>query len=113
MYGRDKFHRPIVLVRPMIPVNFTLDPQHLLTTVSFVNFYIKENFFAAGKVENWILLFDLEHTEAWNLPLSTLKPFSDTISVMFRCHVAKAFLLNASKTFVWIWNTVKLMLNEI
>lgn len=98
------------MLRPMIPINFTVEPHHLLRAMSFLLFYTKENMFAAGKVENWVLLCDLQHAQPWSLPINALKPFSDTISLQFRCHAAKVFVLNAAKTFLWTWTTVKLML---
>jgi|688.fasta_scaffold459576_1 hypothetical protein len=75
--------------------------------------YIKVNMFSAGKVENWILLFDLEHAQPWNMPFSLLKPFADVLSLQFRCHTAKVFVVNTTGAFVWTWDAIKVMLTEI
>ena len=62
-FGRDKWHRPILLGQPL-KINdlpFKPDQDTLVRSLLFIMMYIKKNLFYKGRVENFIVVIDLAH----------------------------------------------------
>ena len=87
--------------------------ENMLRSVSFLLFYMKEHFMVPGKIENMVVVFDLNYAMPWHLETSALKILIEVLSLVFRCHTAKAIILNASRAFYWTWSTIKQFLNEM
>ena len=66
-----------------------------------------------GKIENILVVFDLQFAMPWSLETTALKILSEVMSLVFRCHTAKAIVVNANKAFFWAWKTIKNLLNEM
>lgn len=72
IHGRDKFHRPIVVLRPTVqPEGIEMTSEKLANACAFLMYYMKKHMLVPGKIESHILIVDMAHTEmlAWALPL--------------------------------------------
>ena len=79
--------------------------------ISFVAFYMINNMQVPGKVENNIKIIDMQKAKPWELPLKSLAAFNTELA-QFRCMGECAYVLNASSPFVWVWKTVRFVLDE-
>jgi len=98
--GRDKYMRPIIVIRPgrLMEKGVKIDKDELLTMITYVFFYVKQNMFYPGKIENFVFIMDTQNRGLMQLPVSYLKGFSDTLSLNFRCHSCRVFVLNGTKS---------------
>ena len=63
VFGRDKFYRPVIIIRPLIfnDMGFEWNNDDLMVAVSYAILYTRHNMMPEGKVENFSCIFDLEH----------------------------------------------------
>jgi hypothetical protein len=115
VFGRDKFYRPVIIVKPLIFNNlgFEWNNDDLMLAVSYSIFYTRNHMMQEGKVENFSCIFDLEHAQPWSLPIKSMQTFSAGISTQFRCFSCRLYVVNACKAFVWSWKVISSCLNEI
>lgn len=114
VHGRDMFHRPVVVFRPLMASNlgYAAVPEQMVVTLSYVLFYINAHMSAPGKIENHLSILDLEKAKPWELPIKCLKVFHSELGSQFKCKAVRGVLVNASTPFVWGWKTIKSILNE-
>ena len=68
VHGRDKHHRPVVICRPMVATRLGIkDPTVICVSVCFVAFYVINHIYRDGKIENNVMIFDLEKAAPWDL----------------------------------------------
>lgn len=67
VHGRDKFHRPIVIMKPMVLARsgIVLEPSEIITMACYITFYLQNYMYKPGQVENNIMINDLEHASAF------------------------------------------------
>jgi hypothetical protein len=81
IFGRDKFFRPVLLIRPAAPIDFELEPEVMLRISAFLLFYAKEKFFVPGKIENWVAVIDMQFCMPWQVPRKALKVLPEVLSL--------------------------------
>ena len=109
MLGRDKYMRPILLLRPgrLCAKGFKVNKEDLLVMITYVFFYVKQCMHHPGKIENFVFLFDTEKRGLMSLPVSLLRGFAETLQLNFRCHSCKVIVLNGTSPQVWLWKKVQ------
>jgi hypothetical protein len=68
--------------------------------------------FQKGKVENFVVIFDLEKEWPHRLPISMMKPFKAILNSLLRCHGIRIFVIGASRFFVAAWAGLSKLLEE-
>jgi hypothetical protein len=114
IHGRDKHHRPIVHMRPLVLNKFGFNDQvdAIIRVICFVSFYMINHMQVRGKVENNLNIIDLQKGKPWELPIKSLSAFQAELGQQFRCMGERNYILNASTPFVWAWKTIKNVLND-
>ena len=114
VHGRDKHHRPIVIVRPMVATRLGVaDPEVICRTVCFAAFYVMNYMYRDGAIENNICVFDLEKASPFQLPIKALRVFSQTMEQQFRCKNAHVYCFNVSTTFILGWGAIRSFLDPL
>ena len=113
-HGRDKFHRPLMILRPMVLVrNGFTNTTDLVAAACFAHFYIVNYMHRSGQIENNILIFDLENSSPFNLPVRTFLTIEDTMKAQFKCVTARIFALNCSRSLLMGWSALKPLIDPL
>jgi hypothetical protein len=74
IHGRDRFHRPLLFMRPVIicKLGFANRIDEICRTIAFVFLYLVNHMTLPGKVESSIRLIDMQKAKPWELPLKSL-----------------------------------------
>jgi len=67
IFGRDNFHRSVFVFKPLIAhrEGFSNHIEALMTTIGFLTFYHLNHLCHMGKIENNVIIIDLEHALPW------------------------------------------------
>lgn len=67
VYGRDKFLRPVVIMKPMVLARsgIPLEPSEIIHMACYASFYVMNFMYKPGLIENNIMIFDLENASAF------------------------------------------------
>ena len=80
VHGRDKFLRPICIMRPMILIRMGLpDIEAVKLSLIFSHYYVDYYMRQDGKIENQLVIFDLEFASPFTLPIKAMKGVEDTM----------------------------------
>jgi len=80
VHGRDKFLRPIMIMRPLVLLREGFTDVALITHVScFCHFYIVNYLHRSGLIENNLFIFDLENVSPFGLPFKMMGAVEDTM----------------------------------
>ena len=71
-----------------------------------------EKHFVRGKVETWIMVFDLSGVNVTGLPVIMLKNLSSTLSKYYQSCLHRMFVINSPMMINLFWNVVKPFLEE-
>jgi len=91
---------------------FKPDDDTMLNAILFIMMYMKKNAFYKGKVENMLVVVDLEKAGPMSLPVNLMKPLKEVLSTIFKCHGARIILLAAHWTFSAAWKALSVVLDE-
>jgi hypothetical protein len=91
---------------------FKPDDDTMLNSILFIMMYMKKNAFYRGKVENMLVVVDLEKAGIMKLPIRLMKPLKEVLSTIFKCHGARIILLGAHWTFTAAWKAISIVLDE-
>jgi hypothetical protein len=89
-----------------------LDTDVVLKNILFVMVYARKYLMTAGKVENLLVLVDLDLMGISELPVGLLKPFKAVLDTLFRCTACRIVMVGASSMFCYAWSGIKLLLAE-
>ena len=66
-HGRDKFHRPVCVMRPMelVRSGVKTTPEEVITMSCHISFYMLNFMCRPGQIENNIIISDLEQASAF------------------------------------------------
>ena len=111
--GRDRLFRPLVIVRPRV-YNEMPDPKptapEILAAVVLVNYYIRKYMMCPGRIENIIQVMDVSGN--YKIPFANIKYLFSVMPRLNRGRVRTFFVLNASAAISFIWQGVRIFLDE-
>jgi hypothetical protein len=93
-------------------LGFKPDEETVLNSLLFIMMYMKKNAFFRGKVENMVVVVDLEKASPMALPVGLMKPLKEVLSTIFKCHSNRIILLAAHWTFTAAWKALSVLLDE-
>lgn len=111
MFGRDKHARPIVIVKPMALARDGMpELPSLMRAVTFQMLYVRKHMMHKGKVENVLLVVDLEQANFLSIHVGFFKKFFTEFQSYFRCTTCKVVVLNSGQTIVALWSAAKMFI---
>ena len=114
VYGRDIHHRCVTICKPLNLNRLGItDYEAIKTACLYACFYVMNYMYKDGIIENNVAIIDLEYAQPWSLPIKALKTFNDTMSKQFRCKMAKIYVVNTNKTFLYAWKAIRIWLDEM
>lgn len=74
--------------------------------------YITETMFIPGKIENWVIVLNLNKMGISSLPINAMKEIMGFLSSNFRSRLFVMYVINAPGAIVIPWNMAKSFLEE-
>lgn len=93
IHGRDKFYRPLIVLRPAKIAEYPYQVQ-LACTYFFLEL-ILDNMMIPGKIENWVMLIDFKNFNQLNQ--NSVKKIIVEVFLHYQCRLAKAYVFNHTK----------------
>ena len=110
--GRDRFYRPIVVIRPKLMFDMEVTIEELIACQASTFGYVEQHMMKPGQIENIVFVCDLCELGVLSINYSLLKAIISYVVGVFRGRVRTMFVMNAPTTFSVIWNTVRYLLDE-
>lgn len=113
-FGRDKHFRPIFILKPvcLMKIEGNISDKVKAEAIIFSNWYAKKNMLLPGKIESWVVIYDLENTPFFSIPIMTLVGIGKQIVENFKCIGAKFFVVNVCSACALAWSGVQLFITE-
>jgi hypothetical protein len=112
IHGRDHRYRPLIVLNAG---RFDLErfkSQDYCDLLCFVLEYCVTHLMIPGKIENWIIITDLNRQGLTSLPLQELKGVIKTLQDNFRCRMIVNYVVNSPRSLKFIWTVVKGFVEE-
>ena len=111
--GRDRSHRPVVIINGEKIAKRNVQPEELLRLSYFVLEYVRTRLLVPGKVETWLILLDLANVSLTQMPTSALESVMSALRHHYFCNLRRVFVLNASYFVSSVWWVVQYFLEEV
>jgi hypothetical protein len=99
-HGRDHRYRPILVINTNVYLDNSkkFPPLDWERAIMYLLDYAIEYLMIPGKIENWVVLFDLGKINIFNFP-SEIKKFIVKLNENYQCRLKVLYLIN-SKSFI-------------
>ena len=67
----------------------------------------------AGKVENWVTIFDLKGIGLTNVPKKLIKAITKPLNDYFKCRLYRMYVINAKWSFKIMWKLAKKLVDPL
>lgn len=106
--------RPLVVINSEVLLQLNPTPSVADLTSAFVFFIymVKDHMLLKGVVETFDVLIDCSTIGLFSLPLLTIRSVFQTLRNQFKHEVRQIFCLNCGLSFSFVWNVIKLMLDQ-
>ena len=112
IHGRDHYFRPI-LVLNIAKCSFKKHSIEEYTMgICFLLEYMIENMLLPGKVENWVVIADMESQSIGLSHFKSLKKVVKVLTANYKSRLGCCYVLNAHKSVFFLWNLMKPLLDE-
>lgn len=105
VHGRDKNMHPIIVINCKRFI--TVNTKDVLKVAYYWLEFIISNLFVEGKVEQWRVIIDLSSCNVLNIPITTLKEISQSLSCNYRSRLSKMLVLSAPFFISGMWHMLK------
>ena len=79
-FGRDKYFRPIHIFKPICFGNIPkISDKVKAESAAFASYYVKQHMLVPGKVESFVMIYDLENTPLMQIPVFKLVGLATSI----------------------------------
>lgn len=113
IHGRDKCLRPICLSNMGVINDLDVDMMEGVAVNWFMCFYMIDNLMTIGKVENWILVVDMNGLSLSKLPTKTLKAIMNEAQEHLKCRVRMFYYFNVTFGLRAIWTMVSPFVDKV
>jgi len=96
MNGRDSNFRPISYSKPCCITDTDASVDDALTAIYYAAYYVIDNWLLPGKIENWILVDDLNNLAISKLPTKTIVKMLGSMQQHLKWRACKVFLVNVT-----------------
>nr|SCN60482.1 CRAL/TRIO domain-containing protein, putative [Plasmodium chabaudi adami] len=105
IHGRDKSMHPIIVINCKRFI--TVNTKEVLKVAYYWMEFAIANLFVEGKIEQWRVIIDLSSCSVLNIPVSTLKEISQSLSCNYRSRLSKMLVLSAPFFISGMWHMLK------
>lgn len=102
----DKCFRPILIINASVLNRVKSTPEDGLNAALFVAFYIIDNLLMPGKVENWLIINDLNNLAIRQIQTKFITNFLKTMQTHIKCRGRRIIVLRVTLGIRMIWNIV-------
>ncbi|CAD8176178.1 unnamed protein product [Paramecium octaurelia] len=111
--GRDHSYRPIIVLNAY-KVNFNeMSLEQYLKGLTYFLQVVVNDMMVPGRVENWVILIDLDYKGMIGLQINALKQVMSYLQNNYRSRLYRMFIFNTTMMLNVTWNMAKLFLEEI
>ena len=110
--GKDICNRPVFIANIAGIVASEVTQEQLMRLAYYVLNKATGKHFVRGKVETWIMIFDLKDVNVTGIPVTMLKNLASTLSKYYQCCLHRMFVINSPMMINLFWNVVKAFLEE-
>ena len=79
----------------------------------FINQYLINRAFIPGRVENWIVIFDLKGIGMLNAPKKLIKAVVKPLQMYFKGRLYKLYAINCSAVMKILWKVAKKVVDPL
>lgn len=113
IHKRDKFHRPIFILRLVELSKLGVADKDLINLGCFLIQFVITRGLIPGKVENWVTIFDLKGIGLTNVPKKLLKAVTKPMQDYFKCRLYKMYVINAKWSIKIMWKLAKKLVDPL
>ena len=106
VFGRDRFFRPITVIRNKAIIEQKSSPEEAMEACNHVNLFVIQHMLIRGRVENFLVISDLENVNYSKYPKKWGKLLVKENQKNILCRVFRFFLLSASFGFRALWRVL-------
>eukprot|EP00921_Rhytidocystis_pertsovi_P013648 GHVQ01022139.1.p1 GENE.GHVQ01022139.1~~GHVQ01022139.1.p1 ORF type:complete len:452 (-),score=55.06 GHVQ01022139.1:1481-2836(-) len=110
IHGRDRYMRPVVVIRCKELQTADRD-KAVLCIVYWLEFVIA-NLLVPNRIEQWRVIIDMADCALYNVPAIILKDVAMTLARNYRGRLHQMTIINAPLIFWGIWQVISLVLPE-
>jgi hypothetical protein len=114
VHGRDKHHRPIMVIRVarFQALNPLATTEETIAVVTLLYEFFKKHMRIPGRVENVLVVFDCKDMSYMKISVPQLKAIFTTMQQNYKCTSRMILVLNAPKAVQLIYNAIYYILDE-
>lgn len=107
--GRDRQYRPYMVMQPALIIELQPDPLEALAAMFIQMAFVNRTMLLDGKIENLIMILNLEGLGVFNTPYSIMKPVQQISQKINIGRQRAMFALNAPTTFSMLFSAASLV----
>mmetsp|Transcript_118436 Transcript_118436/g.165043 ORF Transcript_118436/g.165043 Transcript_118436/m.165043 type:complete len:126 (+) Transcript_118436:565-942(+) len=109
---RDKWQHPIIVVNCARILEEDPDPEAMTQFAVFFLDFVVSKMMVPGRVENIMIICDLNGIGVTNMPVSKIKAFLSIAQKNFRARMFRSFVINAAWMIRATWKICTSVLDE-
>lgn len=110
--GRDKANRPVYVVKPNKIKKSKIKNELFIRSFIIYSQMIRQYCFREYKIENWIMLMDLEKKSVFDFSFKSLSLILKSTDLFLGACMHKLFMLNPSSFFSFSFKVIEKMLDK-
>lgn len=103
VHGRDKSFRPIIVFQSGVFTDVGASLEDALLATYFVSWMLIDHLMIPGKIENWVLIDDLDNLSMFKLPNKFIKDFMESTQTHLKCRGRYFFGFNVTFGLRALW----------
>ena len=107
IHGRDHRYRPLIILNAGRFDLETYNSEDYSILLCYILEYCITHLMLPGRIENWIIITDLNNKSLSSLPISELKRVIKTLQDNFRCRMIVNYVVNAPRSLKFMWTVIK------
>ena len=92
--GRDIMYRPVIILNVRKIINGKFSEESLNAVAAFFFTFVEKKFLIPGRVENWIMIIDLNDVGMMNLPMKRIEAVGKMVQRHYAGRLFRQFVIN-------------------